>query len=201
MAAKLSVGTHILGYLAALLPIEGQLQIINQSSAILPSGKDLHQYFYSDLLLPDTKHGALLFTFLVTILQNTEKEYEQLFIFNSLKEGVKFMPEAFCVIEGLFFPLAHEVLKKSENQQLLQAVHSIMETYYKFKQEKPNSKLNRDYLQEIGFPKLPDCATFEIEPEMNREITKLVILLLENMLSENQFKVNTLRSLKHLNVM
>jgi hypothetical protein len=44
------------------------------------------------------KHGALLFTFLITILQSTEKEHEQEFIYLALKEGVSFMPEAFCVM-------------------------------------------------------------------------------------------------------
>jgi hypothetical protein len=83
----------------------------------------------------------------------------------------------------------HEgVLKRSENPQLLQSVLSIMETFYQFKQSAPNTKLNIDYLQEIGFQKLPDCATFEIDAGSKREITKLVVVLLENLLQEVQYK-------------
>lgn len=53
--------------------------------------------------MPDVKSGALLFTFLITILQSTEKEHEQEFIYDALKEGVLFMPEAFCVMYVLLY--------------------------------------------------------------------------------------------------
>lgn len=77
-----------------------------------------------------------------------------------------------------------EILQKSQNPALIASVHSIMETSYRFKQTN-TQRLARPYLNEIGYHKLPDCATFDkIEPSMKREITKLVILLLENILKE-----------------
>jgi hypothetical protein len=83
------------------------------SLEVVSGGKHLHQYFFTEQLLPDVKHAALLFTLLVTILESnhsvcslilmtiftdTDKEHEQLFIYNALKEGSKFMPEAFGVV-------------------------------------------------------------------------------------------------------
>jgi len=184
-AVKHSVGTNILGYIAALLPVEGELTVLRDLE-VVSGGKHLHQYFYTEQLLPDLKHAALLFTLLVTILQNTEKEHEQLFIYNALKEGVEFMPEAFSVIETILFPMMSDVLQKSQNPELLEAVHSIMKSVYSYQQQTTKPRHNRMFLNEIGYHKLPDCAQFNIEPEAKREITKLVILLLENLLKEVQ---------------
>lgn len=64
----------------------------------LTGSKHLYDCFYTEQLLPDNKHAALLFTFLVTILENTDKDHEQLFLYDSLKEGVKFNPTAFGVV-------------------------------------------------------------------------------------------------------
>jgi len=177
---KTAASTNILGYLAALLPVEGELPIVRETLA-LSGGKNLHQYFFTEQLLPDVKHGALLFIFLVTILQNTEKEHEQIFIYEALRHGIKFMPEAFSVVEETLAPMMSEVVQKSQNLVVLGCVHSIMESMFSFKQ---SSKLTRTYLNEIGYHKLPECARFDIEPELKREVTKIVILLLDNLLKD-----------------
>lgn len=81
-----------------------------------------------------------------------------------------------------------EVLLKTQIPELIEAVHSIMQSIYLYK-EKINPKLSRTYLNEIGFSKLPECASFDSsEIEIKREITKLVIILLENILKEVQEK-------------
>jgi len=181
ISAKTSVGTNIIGYLAALLPLEGEIPILAELG-LSTDEKGLHQLFYTDQLLPDTKHAALLFTFLVTILENTEKQHEQQFIYETLVEGVQFRPDAFCVVEDILFPMMSEVLRsKSQKPEIIEHVQSIMKSFYK---QEGSKKLNRTYLNEIGFHKLPKCATFTIDPDVKREITKLVILLLENILKE-----------------
>lgn len=79
-----TAGPNILGYLAALLPIEGEIPLIKEyvlgccllstiyvignSLELSRGGKGLHEYFYTEQLLPDLAHGALLFAFLVTFL-------------------------------------------------------------------------------------------------------------------------------------
>jgi len=184
ISIKTQIGTNILGYLAALLPVEGQIPILRELALDSGAPKNVHQYFYTEQLVPDVKHAALLFTFLVTILQNTDKEHEQIFIYDALKEGVIFMPQAFCVIEDILFPMMSEVLQRSQIPKLIESVHSIMESFYQYKQKNHSPPLTRLYLNEIGFHKLPECATFEIENEIRREITKLVILLVDNLVKE-----------------
>jgi len=186
IAAKTGAGTNILGYLAALLPVEGQLPILAELD--LSSGeKQLHQTFFSDQLIPDTKHAALLFTFLVTILEHTDKEHEQLFIYEALKEGILFRPEAFHVVEDILFPRMCDVLLKDQNPALVDCVNNIMESHYKLsKAAIPVRKITRAYLSEIGFHKLPECATFEIEPAVKQEVIKLIVLLLDNILKESR---------------
>ena len=76
-----------------------------------------------------------------------------------------------------------EVILKSQNSELIESVHSITQSLYNYKQGS-SSKLTRAYLNEIGYHKLPNCASFDIEPEIKREITKIVILLLDNLLKE-----------------
>lgn len=57
---------------------------------------------FNAAMVPDQIHACLLFTFLVTILKNSEFEHEQQYIYKSLVEGVSFLPDA--------FPLTFEVL-------------------------------------------------------------------------------------------
>jgi len=142
--------------------------------------------FFSEKLVTDAKHGALLFTLLVTMLKNTDKEHEQQFIYDALKEGIKFMPQAFSVIESILFPIMSDVLQKSQNLALIEAIHSILQSSFHYHQQQtPEIKtLNRSFLNEIGFHRLPECASFVIDQEVKREVTKLVILLLENILKE-----------------
>eukprot|EP01119_Soliformovum_irregulare_P019017 TRINITY_DN5943_c0_g1_i1.p1 TRINITY_DN5943_c0_g1~~TRINITY_DN5943_c0_g1_i1.p1 ORF type:complete len:2529 (-),score=855.67 TRINITY_DN5943_c0_g1_i1:42-7628(-) len=186
IAAKGPVGTNILGYLAALLPVEGDLPILKDLN-ITAGGKHLYQYYFTEQLVPDLKHAALLFTFLVTILRNTKKEYEQQFIYDTLKEGVKFNPEAFCVAEkDLMLFMKETVLKVSEKASLLESAYKIMEALWHFKSLSTGNHKGTSYLNEIGYPKMSDCASWEIDPDMKREITKLVIVLLENLLAEVQ---------------
>jgi hypothetical protein len=81
-----------------------------------------------------------------------------------------------------------EVILKSQNESLIESVHSITQSLYTFKQNVNSNKLTRSYLNEIGYHKLPNCSSFDIEPEIKREITKIVILLLDNLLKEVRSK-------------
>jgi len=186
ISAKSAEGPNILGYLAALLPVEGTVPNLELLGPGLE--KDLHKYFFRKQLVPDVKQAALLFTYLVTILQNTEKEHEQGFIFDALKEGAIYMPEAFIVVEDILLPIMSEVITRSQNPDLMESVHSIAQSLYSYKQSTTNTKLSRAYLNELGYHKLPGCATFDIEPEIKREIIKIVMLLLDNLLLEVRAK-------------
>lgn len=55
-------------------------------------------------MLLDTQNAVLLFTFLVTLLQNSDLEHEQLFIYESLREGVHRMPDALHVTYEMLIP-------------------------------------------------------------------------------------------------
>lgn len=44
-------------------------------------------------MLPDITNATLLFALLVTILKSSDSEHEQLFIYESLREGVLTQPD------------------------------------------------------------------------------------------------------------
>ena len=62
-------------------------------------------------MLLDTQHAVLLFTFLVTLLQNSDLEHEQLFIYESLREGVHRMPDALHVTYEMLIPKVENLTK------------------------------------------------------------------------------------------
>jgi hypothetical protein len=103
--------------------------------------------------------------------------------------------------ESILFPMMADVLQKSQNPDLLESVHAVMKTMFSYQHSAAGkNKLTRMFLNDIGYHKLPECATFNIEPEAKREITKLVIVLLENLLKDVSEKLrsrnekNTLRT-------
>jgi hypothetical protein len=99
-----------------------------------------------------------------------------------------FLSSSLFFSEDILLPLMAEVITKSQNPVLMESVHSIAQSLYRYKQSPSSVKLNRTYLNELGYHKLPSCATFDIEPETKREITKIVILLLDNLLFEVRTK-------------
>lgn len=86
--------------------------------------------------------------------------------------------------ESIVVPMMTSVLEKGQNPAIIDSAHSIMQTHFTYKQQNPVPKLNRMFLSEIGYHKLPECAIFNAEADQKREITKLVILLLENIMKE-----------------
>jgi hypothetical protein len=176
--------------LAALLPIEGAVPAVREALGISEDAevKNLHQFFFTEQLVPDHLHGALLFTFLTTILSRSSKEREQLFIYEALREGIKFSAEPFAVVLKMIVPMMTELLHKSQNAQLLEAVESVMQLVYST--ELSQSKMSITYLNEIGFHKLPESGIFEKETEVKREIIKLTCLVLDNLLVEIRDKKN-----------
>ncbi|KYR01829.1 hypothetical protein DLAC_01846 [Tieghemostelium lacteum] len=126
ITAKRSSGSSILGYLTALFTTEGEIANLDQITST-DSAKTPLQVLYSKDMLPDVDHACLLFTFLVTILVHTDREHEQLFIYEALKEGIQFMPQAFPVIYKSFIPKLSNVITSSQIGKMMQSSLSIME--------------------------------------------------------------------------
>ncbi|KAL6048749.1 Neurofibromin 1 [Balamuthia mandrillaris] len=165
IAAKKGLGTNVLGYLAALLPVKGD-DMDHLRNLLLPSGEagSPHQYLFTEQMLPDTMNAALLFTLLVTILKSSDSEHEQLFIYESLKEGVLTMPEAFPVVYDILLPKMAQVIQNSQNEQIIDACLSIMKSIFSSGMESTVSKKrlpSKDYLaQKVGFHGLVDADSF-----------------------------------------
>ncbi|KAF2077194.1 hypothetical protein CYY_001515 [Polysphondylium violaceum] len=143
ITAKRSNGSPNLGYLAALLTTEGELsnldQIINlANNEGAANNRSPLQVLFNEHMVPDADHASLLFTFLVTILAHTDREHEQLFIYEALKEGIQFMPKAFPVIYKTFIPKLSNVISTSQIEKMMQASLSIME--FMFSMEKANAQ-------------------------------------------------------------
>jgi len=186
IAAKKSIGNNMLGYLAALLPIKGD-DMENMRQLLSGEAGSPHQYLFREEMLPDTMNGALLFTLLVTILKSSDSEHEQQFIYESLKEGVLAMPEAFPVVYDVLIPKMTYVIQNSQNPQIIDACLCIMKSMFSGEMEATTSKkrLNKDYLStKIGFQGLIDCDTFSksTSAKTTDVLVKIACQLLEQIL-------------------
>merc|ERR1711879_399726 len=82
----------ILGYLAALMPLSSDDVSSNLRQIVIQSsGEAGSQSLFNSTLVPDKTIGALLFTFLATVLKSSEIGHEQLFVYRSFEEGVNIM--------------------------------------------------------------------------------------------------------------
>jgi hypothetical protein len=188
ISAKKAVGSNILGYLAALLPVKGEeMELDHIRQILLPSGAggeatSLHQYLFTEQMLPDTMNAALLFTLLVTILKSSDSEHEQLFIYESLKEGILTMPEAFPVVYDVLIPKMLLVIQNSQNQQIIDACLSIMKSMFSSDMQSTTAKkrLTKDYLQQkIGFQGLIDSDSFSKPQPKTEYLVKIACQVLE----------------------
>jgi len=183
ICAKKSVGSNLLGYLAALLPIQEEIEIDHIRQIMLPTGPDagnLHQYLLTEQMLPDTMNAALLFTLLVTILKSSDSEHEQLFIYESLREGILTMPDAFPVVYDVLVPKMSQVLQNSQNQHIIEACLSIMKSMFSPQMQNSKKRLTKEYLHnKIGFHGLFDCDTFSKPTVKTDLISKVACQVLE----------------------
>ncbi len=95
----------------------------------------------------------------------SDSEHEQLFIYESLKEGILTMPEAFPVVYDTLIPKMALVLQNSQNQQIIDACLSIMKSMFSPQMQATINKrrLNKDYLhQKIAFSGLIDADSFTV---------------------------------------
>jgi len=192
IAAKRALGPSVLGYLAALLPVKGD-EMSQLKQFLAPAGEGAvaelgpHQYLFTEQMLPDTQYAALLFTFLVTILQNSDLEHEQLFIYESLKEGITVMPEAFPVIYDILIPKMAGAIGNSQNKQIIDAVLSIVKTMFSYLMEASagigTKKLSKAYLKEIGFQGLTSTDLFNTSQSAKEPLIKTTVSLLDHMVS------------------
>eukprot|EP01087_Luapelamoeba_hula_P001442 TRINITY_DN1115_c0_g1_i1.p1 TRINITY_DN1115_c0_g1~~TRINITY_DN1115_c0_g1_i1.p1 ORF type:complete len:2561 (-),score=353.59 TRINITY_DN1115_c0_g1_i1:117-7799(-) len=185
IAAKKAIGSSMLGYIATLLPVKGD-EMDNLRQLLLPAGEasSLHQYLFTEQMLPDTLNAALLFTLLVTILKSSDSEHEQQFIYEALKEGVLIMPEAFPVIYDVLIPKMSYVIQNSQNPQIIEACLSIMKSMFSPNMEVMTSKkrMNKDYLaSKAAFQGLLDADTFHKPGPKTEQLVKITCAVVEQM--------------------
>lgn len=187
ICAKKAVGSNLLGYLAALLPIQGEeMEVDHIRQILLPAGPDsgnLHHYLIREEMLPDNVNAALLFTLLVTILKSSDSEHEQLFIYESLREGIVHMPDAFPVVYDILVPKMALVMQNSQNQQIIDACLAIMQSMFKPDMQNSKKRLNKDYVHaKLGFQGLIDSDTFSKPAIKTDMLTKVACQVLETII-------------------
>eukprot|EP01133_Synstelium_polycarpum_P017457 gene17457-20830_t len=161
ITAKRGNGISVLGYLSALFPTEGEVANTEQISIL--SGEASRttpmQLLFNDHMLPDNDNAALLFTYLVTLLSHTDREHEQLFIYDALKEGITFAPKAFPVISKSFIPKISNIIATSQIERMTQSCLAIMEQMFNFKVETDITNcVGPSHLKKLCFQGLPDCG-------------------------------------------
>ena len=134
-----------------------------------------YQSLFNPTLIPDKMHGALLFTFLVTILKSSDFEHEQQYIYKTLEEGITYMPDAFPVTFEVLIPKMQQVLNSSQNLTILLSSLSITHSIFHYGLDVATNyaQLTKQYMQTIGFPGLPESDQFM--PVKNRPIFIQVI--------------------------
>ncbi|GAM17779.1 hypothetical protein SAMD00019534_009540 [Acytostelium subglobosum LB1] len=175
---KSNSGAAILPYLAALLTTEGEVSNIDQITAIAgeSSRTSSTQLLLNEHMIPDTDHAALFFTLLVTILSHSDREHEQLFIYEALKEGIQFMPQSFPVVYKTLIPKISTVISSSQIEKMIQACEAIMVHMFSYQMESPttNNKLSLTHLKKLGFQGMPECGSGFSRPSthINESILK-----------------------------
>jgi len=157
LGAVRSVGPSMLGYLAALLPVRGDDSGLRQILAIGDEGA--HQWLFNENMVTDKRHAALLFSFLVTILKNSEFEHEQLFIYETLRAGVQASPEAFPVVYEVLIRKMSVVILSSQNKDIIENVLAIMKSMFSYAIPSAE-RLDKYYLTKIGFQGLTEADSF-----------------------------------------
>jgi GTPase-activator protein for Ras-like GTPase/Divergent CRAL/TRIO domain/Cell morphogenesis C-terminal len=157
LGAVRSVGPSMLGYLVALLPVRGDDSGLRQILAIGDEGA--HQWLFNENMVTDKRHAALLFSFLVTILKNSEFEHEQLFIYETLRAGVQASPEAFPVVYEVLIRKMSAVILTSQNKDIIENVLAIMKSMFSYTIPSAE-RLDKYYLTKIGFQGLTEADSF-----------------------------------------
>jgi hypothetical protein len=194
LTARKTVGAEILGYLAALLPIKGDKMYIHQ--ILLPAtADDLNPYslLFTQQMVPETMHAALFFAFLTAMLNTSDSEYEQLFIYECIKEGVKKVPEAFGVVYNTLVTRLGYAIHTSQNKQILKVVLKIMESTFTWNPPKQSDLYNESYLQKIGFQGLNEIGYFSGKKIENFELkTEHIVILVERALDRLFLSANVI---------
>ena len=186
LTAKSTVGPEMLGFLAALLPIKGDEMSIQQ--LLLPAADDPSPYLllFTQQMIPDSTHGALLLAFLTTMLQTCDSVFEQLFIYECLREGVKMVPEALPVVHDTLVMRLGHALQTSQNKEVLRVVLKIMESMLTWGSSN-TEQLEGNFLSKIGFQGLGEVGSPEKKKgegaKKKKEITKLAGTLLDRLIA------------------
>eukprot|EP01090_Pellita_catalonica_P017046 TRINITY_DN5062_c0_g4_i1.p1 TRINITY_DN5062_c0_g4~~TRINITY_DN5062_c0_g4_i1.p1 ORF type:complete len:2520 (+),score=346.34 TRINITY_DN5062_c0_g4_i1:70-7629(+) len=186
ISAKNSIDSNLLGYLAALLPVTGEAnEHIKELLLSTTEGTSLHQYLFTEQMLPDTMSAVLLFTLLVTLLKSSDVELEQLFIYQSLCEGVLTMPEAFPVVYAELIPKMKWAIQNSQNQEIINACLSIMKSIFSDAMTDSNQKkLDKNYLKDnIRFQGLIHAGSFSKPTSYTDTLVKIVVAMLKQVLA------------------
>mmetsp|Transcript_33497 Transcript_33497/g.52047 ORF Transcript_33497/g.52047 Transcript_33497/m.52047 type:complete len:256 (-) Transcript_33497:30-797(-) len=152
---------NVTGYLAAILPHCGD-NISDSCRQRLLSCSETGSSMFNVGMVPDKIRACLLFTYLVTILQSSESEHEQLYIYKALEEGAHFMPDCLPVTFDVLMKKLEQVLVSTQNDEILSAVLAIMNCVYTYGLESnsPTTTLTKQYMESIGFASLGTADQF-----------------------------------------
>ncbi|KAI8643392.1 hypothetical protein BD408DRAFT_414835 [Parasitella parasitica] len=126
-----------LGYLAGLLPFatkDDTLKELLRLAGIIDVEMDSIDFGTSrsglfDLLeIPDNSTALLLISLLVTLLNASENESERLFLYTLLADAAVSVPDVFALVYESLLPKMNQMVLNSQNQDVIEAVKSILLT-------------------------------------------------------------------------
>ena len=199
------IGSKMLGYFSALLPMKGdddvELLGVLKNFSSSQTGDHL---ICNKILVPDKSTASLLFYFLATVLKNSELEHEQLVIYKIFLEGINYMPDTFPIVYVefyfylfffflfyLFFIFSFgqikeklsQVLANSQNPEILKTIHAINhEIFSRTLTASYSSAAANQTLQNLGYQGLQGSDQFN--PKQKGAQIQIVCSILDAMLEE-----------------
>ncbi|CEP19674.1 hypothetical protein [Parasitella parasitica] len=131
------VEASTLGYLAGLLPFAAKddtLKELLRLAGAMDAEMDSIDFGSSrsglfDLLeIPDNSTALLLISLLVTLLNASENESEKLFLYTLLADAAVSVPDVFALVYESLLPKMNQMVLNSQNQDVIEAVKSILLT-------------------------------------------------------------------------
>jgi len=191
IGANNTVGPELIGYIAPLLPITEVLKELFWSVGVIDDTygdidvNGLENYNkipkILDKLSLDEENAILLATMMATMLQNSDYENEQIFIYHFFDELSVNYPDIFIMIYDSILPKMSYTFDNNRSETILAILTTIISRPIG---DSPRRHQLINFLKTIGFFGLPESGSFSNIPKPKKiELSHLACAMVEAIVS------------------
>lgn len=197
--ANNTVGPELIGYIAPLLPITEKLKELFWSVGVIDdvygdidiNGLENYNKIPKilDKLSLDEENAILLATMMATMLQSSDYENEQIFIYRFFAELSVTLPDIFIMIYDSILPKMIYTLNNNQSQAVAETIQAILTTIISRPvgddwQNSPRRHQLITFLNDIGFSGLPESGLFSSAPKPKKmKLSQLACAIVEAIVS------------------